>query len=137
MDEPVRLYVGSIFNVEEGTFGLETNIPRIIQNLRTMFTTEDLRSLELATQQNPGGVSVLNRFCQFVFYLYLSSNAESGSMTFFDCMNNMDTALDIHFKFSNKGIEFIKKEEFINQFLEIREEYEQVKNAAILTTEEI
>ena len=135
-----KLYVNDIIDHEsKGTYGVESDFVRISKDLSTMFRLQkDIEDLTNMAKQQPDGLSYMHRFCQFIVYINLSNKLVTGSnLAFFDCRDDMDTALDVHLHFTKTGFGKMVKEDFMNQFLEIREIYDQVKDMAQLTTEEL
>jgi|SRR6185437_5897465 len=131
----IKLYVSNIINhKEKGIYGIEGNRNRVNKDLSIIFKRQqDIDDLLNLARQQKEGLAYIHRFCQFIVYINLSNDLKNNSLAFFDCFNDMDTALDVHLHFTRTGFDKLTKEDFMNQFLEIREIYEQVKDMAVLT----
>jgi hypothetical protein len=132
-----KLYVNAIIDYENnGIYGLENDIDRIKKNMSIIFKDDDSKLLTEEAKKNSDGISLMYSFCQYIVYIFLDNSFSKCSMAFFDCKNSMNTALDIHLHFTKNGFDKITKEDFMQQFLEIEAVYEQVKDAAELTTQD-
>jgi len=130
-----KLYVDSLFESDTGVYGIENDITRIRKNMSVMYHQHDIEYLQNEAKKNKEGISHLHQFCQFIVYLILHQDLNSGQITFFDCRNDMNIALDIYNQFTKEGWDKLPKESFMKWFLEIEKEYEKVKDVAELTTD--
>jgi hypothetical protein len=134
-----KLYVTYLDNYENKCpYGLESDMDRINKDLSIIFNLpKDIEDLKNSAKQNKEGTSYIHRFCQFIIYIYLASDLKKGGIAFFDCENNMDTALEVYNKFGKDQFPQMIRQDFINQFIELQEIYQQVSGWAELTVEEL
>jgi len=138
MSFPIKLYVNDIIETgKSGLYGLEYDMVRIFKNMDIIIQPSDKESVLMEARDSPTAISFVHRFCQFIFYLKLNNDLTKGNLVFFDCKNEMDIALDVYNAFSKGEFKELQKEDFMEMFLQISKDYDNLDGMAELTVEEI
>jgi len=114
MQPQIKLYVDRIIEFEHNDFyGLEFEIKRIIKVIFTIFNNRDATDFMKAAMANQEGISYMHTFANLVTYFHLRSDLQSGSIAFFDCLNDINIALDLYNYFSEQGFDKAAKNDFM------------------------
>ena len=138
MNTKIKLYVDRIIEFEHaGTYGFVFEINRIIKDIFTIFNQRDAKDLLMAATNNSDGISYMHVFANLIVYLHLRNDLQSGSLALFDCLNDVDIALDMYNHFTAQGFDKTTKDDFMKQFLELEPIYDSQKGLVEFTTEEL
>ena len=90
-----------------------------------------------AAMANQEGISYMHTFANLITYFHLRNDLQSGSIAFFDCLNDINIALDMYNHFTAQGFDKAAKNDFMKQFLELEPVYDLQIGLVKLTTEEL
>jgi hypothetical protein len=127
----IKLQVDVLVTTEnKGTYGIANSDYLITGNFNKIFLSENAK--QIAYELEDKDISVMHQFCQYIVYSNLSNKPGNSQIVFFDCENDINTALDIYNAFTKGNFGTISKEEFMQLFIVIQECYSEVIGLAEL-----
>jgi hypothetical protein len=117
-----QIFVNEIVEGERITHGYAAYEETIVQNLRTIFSQQELgEMIEGIESLSQDSGTRLVRFCQFIIYLSFHKKPKlTLGMVFIDCHSDVDAALDEYLTYGRHNWDQEAKDRFMRLFQEIQ-----------------